>query len=71
MRTLCILISWGLATAAALFLSWQTKIGPVVAQVSHRHGIHLGDVLAFAIAWSWAGIVSLALLSPSRRRSPR
>ena len=71
MRALLILATWGLATAAALFLSWQTKVGPVVAHVSARHGIHLGDVAAFAIAWSGAGIVSLAVLGAAPRRSSR
>jgi hypothetical protein len=70
-RFLLLVTTWGLATAAALLVSWQTKVGPVLAEVSHRHGVHLGDVLAFAVAWSWAGIVSLALLSPARRRSSR
>jgi hypothetical protein len=66
-----ILVTWAVATAAALFLSWQTKVGPVVAHVSARHGVHLGDVAAFAIAWSWAAIVSLALLGAAPRRSSR
>jgi hypothetical protein len=70
-RALLILATWGLATAAALFLAWQTKVGPVVARVSAGHGIHLGDVLAFAIAWSWAAIISVILLSASPRRSSR
>jgi hypothetical protein len=69
MRFLLAAAIWGVATCAALFLAWQTKVGPVIYKVSYRHGIHSGDVLAFLVAWMWAAYLTIGLYrSTSRRR---
>jgi hypothetical protein len=55
---------WVLAVGGALYLSWQTKVGPAVA-VSPRHGVHVGDVASFAVLLTWA---FLATVVERRRR---
>lgn len=66
MRLLILAVVWGMAAAAALFISWQTRVGPVVYAVSQRHGVHLGDLAAFVVAAAWAGVLTLALVAPRR-----
>jgi hypothetical protein len=68
MRLLSAAAVWGTATALALWFAWQTKVGPVLVVVNSRHGIHLGDVLAFVVAYAWAGVATMALLLPPSRR---
>jgi hypothetical protein len=31
-----------------------TTIGPVVLELSPRHGVHVGDVVAFAVSYAMA-----------------
>jgi hypothetical protein len=61
MRFLLALGIWAAATAAALLIAWQTKVGAVIYKLSYRHGIHSGDVLAFLVAWMWATYLTAAL----------
>lgn len=70
MRPLLVLAMWVVATLGALAWAWQTKVGPVLVLVSTRHGVHLGDVVGFGIAYSWAAVGTLALTPerPGRRR---
>jgi len=58
-------VAWLLATALGLFVATTTKIGPVLLSLSSNHGVHLGDVMAFAVAY--AGVLVLELGWPRPR----
>jgi hypothetical protein len=67
MRLLATALVWAVASAVALAIAWKTKVGPVLFVLSSRHGVHLGDIVAFFVAFVWAGIITMALLgSPAR-----
>ena len=68
MRLLTAAVVWAAASAIALYFAWQTKVGPVLVVINSRHGIHLGDVLAFVVAYMWATVLSMALLLPPSRK---
>jgi hypothetical protein len=59
---------WVLATLAGLVIAATTRIGPTLLQLSERHGVHLGDLLAFALAYAMALAVTLAMRRTRRRR---
>jgi hypothetical protein len=63
-RRLVLTLAWALATLVGLLVAGETKIGPVLLTVSANHGIHLGDVLAFAGCYA---LVLLAQLAWPRR----
>jgi hypothetical protein len=67
MRWLAAVLLFCAATVAALWVSAETKVGPTVVVLDQRHGVHLGDVAAFVVAYTWAGMVSLVMLLPDRR----
>ena len=71
MRLLLHLATWAIATMFGLFVAAETRIGPVVVALSYRHGIHLGDLVAFMVAYAWAARVSLGLLLTDRTHSSR
>jgi hypothetical protein len=70
-RFVVVLLTWTVATAVALAVAWKTKVGPVVFVVSRRHGVHSGDIVAFAVAYVVAAVVSVAVLSTGGPHSPR
>jgi hypothetical protein len=53
---------WGGAVALGLAAARLTKVGPILFEVSGRHGVHTGDVLAFAFAFTLASVCTAALL---------
>jgi hypothetical protein len=65
---------WVTATLLGLAVAATTRIGPSLLSVSSAHGVHLGDVLAFAVAYGAAILITRRLahtLVPSRtRRNP-
>jgi hypothetical protein len=65
-RRLVLGLAWTLATLVGLLVAAETKIGPVLLTLSPTHGVHLGDVLAFAGCY---GIVLFAQLGWPRGRS--
>jgi hypothetical protein len=50
--------AWGCAMGMALLFARTTKLGPSLS-LWGGHGIHLGDVLAFALAYTWAATVTI------------
>ena len=60
------LLTWAAATLFGLLVAAGTRIGPVVVNLSYNHGIHLGDLVAFAGAYLVAGRVTLSLTTPRR-----
>jgi hypothetical protein len=69
-KVVALLVIWGLATAAGLWFAWQTHVGPVIYAFSVRHGIHLGDVVAFVVAYAWAVVLTIGVVGtpPSPRQ---
>ena len=61
-RVTLAVLAWVGATVFGLAVAASTRIGPVVVRLSHHHGIHLGDVLAFAGAYAVAALVTAAAL---------
>lgn len=54
-----LLVVWGLATAIGLQVAATTRIGPVLVKLSYRHGVHLGDLLAFAACYGVALLITV------------
>ena len=49
---------WVTATLLGLAVAATTRIGPTLLTVSSSHGVHLGDVLAFAAAYGAAIMIT-------------
>jgi hypothetical protein len=50
---------WGIATLLGLAVAATTWIGPVVLVLTRNHGVHLGDLVAFAMAYTAALVITL------------
>ena len=68
MRLLSLAAVWVVATGVALAIAWKTRVGAVMFSLTSRHGVHLGDIVAFVVAYVWAGVLSMALLVPPSRK---
>jgi hypothetical protein len=55
-------ITWIAATAICVVFSVATKMGPVVISVTRRHGIHLGDLIAFGLCYAVAIFVTYTIV---------
>lgn len=66
---LLIVAIWATALTAALAVASRTRIGPVELALSDTHGVHLGDIGAFAVAGAWAVMLTAVLLVAEHRRS--
>ncbi len=53
-RAVLIVVTWAAATFFGLAFAELTKVGPVLLALSYGHGIHVGDLVAFAAAYSAA-----------------
>ncbi|MGH3584811.1 MAG: hypothetical protein ACRDQ0_00670 [Pseudonocardia sp.] len=69
-RVVVVIAVWVLATLVGLAVAATTKVGPVVLTLTHRHGVHLGDLLAFVVAYGAAGLISLWVITPRVARHP-
>ena len=63
-RAVSILVLWGAATAFGLAFAELTRVGPVLLTFSRGHGVHVGDLVAFAAAYSVAAVLTRRLLRP-------
>lgn len=63
-----IFLVWVTATVIGLAVAAMTKVGPVVLVVRPRHGLHLGDLVGFAVLHSAALLITLLIRSRSERR---
>jgi hypothetical protein len=52
---------WGVATLLGLGVAATTWIGPVVLVLTRNHGVHLGDLVAFGVAYAAALVITLRL----------
>jgi hypothetical protein len=64
-RAVSILAVWGAATMFGLAFAELTRVGPVLLALTRGHGIHAGDLLAFAAAYSVAAVLTRYLLRGS------
>jgi hypothetical protein len=64
-RAVLILVLWGAATAFGLAFAEATRVGPVLMTITRGHGIHVGDLIAFAAAYSVAAVLTRYLLRGS------
>lgn len=62
-RTALIVVLWGVATAFGLAFAAWTAVGPVLVILTRGHGVHAGDLVAFAVAYSTAAVLTRRLLA--------
>ena len=55
--------AWAGATLFGLAVAAETTIGPVLVSLSRNHGVHLGDVVAFGVAYLVALVVTVVALA--------
>jgi hypothetical protein len=67
-RVLLVGATWVLATLFGLGVAATTTIGPTVLRLSYNHGVHLGDLVAFAGAYAVAAMITASLLDGHRNR---
>lgn len=65
-RYLVALTAWFVAGYVALWFAANTKIGPIVANVTTTHGIHEGDVVILLAGATVASLITLVALGSSR-----
>ena len=65
-RYLVAAAAWIVAGYVSLWFAANTRIGPIVASVSHTHGIHQGDIVIVL-----AGIGVASLITVAALRTPR
>jgi len=53
---------WATATVFALAIARWTAVGPVVLTLSRGHGVHVGDLVALAAAYTEAALLTRRLL---------
>jgi nitrate/nitrite transporter NarK len=61
-RAVSIIVVWGAATAFGLAFAAWTAVGPILLTLTHRHGVHVGDLVAFVAAYSAAAALTRHLL---------
>ena len=61
-RRMPLITVWGLATLLGLGVAATTWIGPVVLVITSRHGVHLGDLVAFGLAYLAAAVITIGIL---------
>lgn len=66
-RVLLVGATWVLATLFGLGVAATTTIGPTVLSLSYNHGVHLGDLVAFAGAYAVAAVITASLLDGHRK----
>ncbi|MHA6785894.1 hypothetical protein ACVGOW_33595 [Pseudonocardia saturnea] len=67
-RVLLVGATWVVATLFGLGVAATTTIGPTVLVLSYNHGVHLGDLVAFAGAYAVAAVITAALLGGHQKR---
>ena len=60
-RVVLLLALWGAATAFGLTFAALTAVGPVLLTLTPRHGVHEGDLVVFAAAYTTAAVLTWRL----------
>lgn len=61
-RLLLVALLWIAATGFGLAFADLTKVGPVLVTLWRGHGVHVGDLLALAAAYTPAALLSWWIL---------
>lgn len=61
-RSALLAATWFTAISAGFWFSTTFRIGPIVYQLSQRHGVHLGDLYACAVCFVVAVLITVGLL---------
>ncbi|MHA6795609.1 hypothetical protein ACVGVM_19125 [Pseudonocardia bannensis] len=61
--------TWIIATAMALLVAAETKLGPIMLRLTEGHGVHLGDLVALAVCFTSALLITGRVAGPGGRRS--
>jgi hypothetical protein len=59
---------WIVATVAVLVVAADTSFGPTVLTLSHRHGVHVGDVIALVVSYVVATVLTRLILLRGNER---
>ena len=70
-RAVSVIVVWVAATVFGLAFAELTRVGPVLLTISRGHGIHVGDLVVFAAAYSAAAVLTRYLLRGSATQSLR
>lgn len=62
LRAAVLAVIWCGAVVAGLVVARLTKVGPILFEISGRHGVHAGDVVAFAFAFAVASLCTAVLM---------
>lgn len=54
---------WVVATLIGLSVARLTRLGPILLVVAPGHGIHVGDVVTFAVAYAVASAATLLIVT--------
>jgi hypothetical protein len=65
-RLLLVIALWGAATLFGLAFAELTRVGPVILTISRGHGVHIGDLVALAAAYTPAALLSRRILRRPR-----
>jgi hypothetical protein len=57
-RAVSVVVIWAVATAFGLAFAAWTAVGPVVLELTRGHGVHVGDLVAFAAAYTPAVVLT-------------
>ena len=66
-----VILVWVAATLAGLAVAATSRIGSILFAVSADHGVHVGDLLAFAVFYVAAIVLTVVLLQGVTRRVRR
>jgi hypothetical protein len=58
-----VILVWIAATLVGLAVAATTRIGPILFVISTSHGVHLVDLLAFAVSYALALVITISLMS--------
>lgn len=61
-----LVVVWVLATLFGLAVAALTRIAPVLLMLTRGHGVHLGDVIGFAAAYTAAAMLTVRTLIVDR-----
>jgi hypothetical protein len=61
-RRAAAVLTWIAATLLGLAVAATTRVGPILLVISANHGVHLGDLVAFAVVYAAALVITLGLL---------
>jgi hypothetical protein len=69
MRWLFCAVVWAGSLLTAFLVASETRVGPVVIQLSYNHGVHMGDIAAFVVAIAFSSVVTgVSWVTRSRAR---